>query len=305
MNALTQLAHSVANKVEKSLGFKLKEFEKNLLFTGDKVQRNYQRFFRDLFNISTPSQDLKELSKSHITDLLIDENITKFVNNTEFIEEVAGDVLESFRHYFNAGHYSLGHIPPPVASQDIEVLLKNLNNRNYEKVLRMYYGLTLDDKSYSIPAIAQEMDKSKQRISDIRNGALKKIRDSGLIELVEKYSSIAVKTDIKDQVIIPKLDSLIRKLEGYEKQIKEAPTKKVEPGPEQYLDESIKILEPHLSTVTYNALKRTGFDTIKEVVEKTEKELANKYRGFGKIRTAELKEVLVNNFGLIPGKEYD
>ncbi|KYK26159.1 hypothetical protein AYK26_00900 [Euryarchaeota archaeon SM23-78] len=308
---LSKLAHSVVDEVERTLGFKVKKLEKNLLLSGDPLQRKYKKFFRDLFDIPIPSKALLEISKSYVLQT-INQDMSEFVNNTEYIKKVANDVLESFRYSFNAGQYSLGHILPYYAYKDIEDLLNIITNQNHQKALRMYYGLTEDGISYSTEYIAGEMNISKQRVNDIKNRALKKFRDSGLASLAEKYASIDSKANIKETVIIPRLDALIRKVEGHigeiEKRLKEKPG----PGPDGYLNEPINILQPYLSTPAFNALIRSGshsspkhrINTIKDLVAKSEKELRSTYKNIGLKKASEISDA-VAKLGLTLGMEFE
>lgn len=73
----------------------------------------------------------------------------------------------------------------------------------------------------------------------------------------------------------------------------------------KYLFEPISILKPDLTPRRYQSLQESMY-FLGELIEKSEKDLFNEYREWGKLSTTKLNKLLQDKFGftLKPNKEY-
>jgi hypothetical protein len=297
MKHLEDLAKSIAREVEKALGIDLKKIEENLLTSNDQAQRNYERFFRELFRIPIPHQGLLELSQTYLEDLMPESIRGILKDDNEVIELTAQYVMAAFKYEFKTGNYYPSHIRVEEASKDISEALSIFKKEKYKEVIKMYYGFTHDEQPQSIQEIAKKLKLSKKQAYAIKNAAMKRIKATKRDELAEKYSTPHQKALLKEQNILTAVDSLTDKLDQAEKQIQKRLNDKAEAGPEKYFNEPISTLKADLPTRTYNSLMKGGINTIGQLIILTEREL-HRYPEMGNKGIAKISQALKERFGL-------
>jgi RNA polymerase primary sigma factor len=69
-------------------------------------------------------------------------------------------------------------------AKDLQVALETLNERE-RKVLEMYFGL--GGKEHSLEEISSMMDLTRERVRQIKEKSIRKLRDNASISLLTKY----------------------------------------------------------------------------------------------------------------------
>ncbi len=163
--------------------------------------------------------------------------------------------MESFKRWF--------HIYSPETSKKIAGVLETLTTREQE-VLIPYYGLTGDARS--LEAVGNKFNVTRQRISQIKLKALRKMRHpTRTRKLWEVSDEVFLTTYIHDEKERKKM------------------------FPEKALELSVN--ELGLSIRALNGLNNANITTVGELVKKKESQMLM-YRNFGKKSTGEIKQKL-------------
>jgi len=285
---IKQLNHLITKKVEESLGVNLNQIYHNLLSSYNPEQQKAEKFFRDLYNIETPRKGLLQILEAYIRSKVPYQTIDDFVADPKTLKRFATEVKEEFQAKYRAGEYQT-EILPRGARKEAEELINNLKDPREKKILKLYYGFTPDRKSYALREIGKMFGVVHERIRQIKNKALRRIRKAGGEELAEKYSSVAYKLKLKllrkiqRQALLAKIDELSDILE-------KALISKKPVIENNYLDEPINTLKDKLSVRAYNSLLRGGYTTIRDI--KNNQRSLLKIRNIGRKSFNEIKEVL-------------
>lgn len=177
----------------------------------------------------------------------------------------------------------------------IDSVISHYLTEHQTNVISMVYGL-YGKQSSTLLQIGKHLNLSQDRIRQIKETCLRKLRFR-LVELYRKRYTENIVSPASDYGQIELLKEQIRllniKLSESESEIRRLNDKLFDNTTKETIlnHKTINIEDLHLSTRTYNCLKRRGINTLYDITSTSEYEFV-KLRNFGKGSLNELKKVL-------------
>jgi len=170
-----------------------------------------------------------------------------------------------------------------------EILATRLRPRE-EKIIRLRFGL--DGRNYTLKEVGQELGVSKERIRQIEDKALRKLKHPEHRKFLEIYLRPFLEKKIKD---LSRENKTLREEIGRYKEIFEEIKQIMEHGKKPELNQLSDLLVDifEFSVRTHNVLRRNGIRTIGDLLSKTESELL-RMKNMGRRSLNEIKEKLAS-----------
>ncbi|MBW2990708.1 hypothetical protein KY348_03320 [Candidatus Woesearchaeota archaeon] len=283
---LAKLSKKIMVQVEKSLGVNLDKLQKNLLSSYNPREQKIERFFRDVYNTPTTKKGLRQISEDYLQTNMSDQDLEYLLSNTNERNKIAEQIKNEFQINFRKGEYHTKSIPVE-ALDDVADLLEGLENPSDRYVLIMYYGFSPDEKTYTLTEIGDHLDLTTERIRQLRNRGLRKVRANGGRTLAVKYANFA---DIPNQTLDFEEEIKILKAEVQERNImiKDIITSYKSRRNNVY---KIPVADLDLSVRAANGLARLECETIGDIIVNQDK--FRYVKNLGRKSLIEIKEAIV------------
>lgn len=255
----------------------------------------HQRLLRDIYDVYIP----------YGLTSWVNRNFKELLRGKEFRSgsELRNALKAAFYAEILSGEYQIS----PLDEEDIriiEVQLLTLTPHE-EKVIRMRYGL--GGERQSLEEIGAHFNVTRERIRQVEAKTLRKLRHPSRSRYLKNFQNMQIRlTALSDRTksfedklrtTDENLDQVSRRLEVTEQALRQLPFAKELAGlPEDspkpvdpILDRSVDELE--FSVRTYNCLDRAGIKTVRDLVQRSDREMLA-VKNFGKKCLREIKEIL-------------